>query len=120
MAKKETTKKKTTPKKKAVAKKEELVVIAQSELEAVPTVEDAEKALEIMNGDPAVVAPVEEEAPVEVEEAAPVEEIKAEEPAEEEPTPEAKKTVHHTENKPKRNIVSRVFGYLWNGQEMDI
>jgi hypothetical protein len=124
MAKKETTKKAASKKKAATKKKEEPVVITQSEPEPVPTVEDAEKALEnafdIMNGDPAVVSPVEEEAPVEVEEAAPVEEIKAEEPAEEEPIPEAKKTVHHTENKPKRNIVSRVFGYLWNGQEMDI
>ena len=138
MAKKETAKKAAPKKKKATAKEEEPVVITQSE--PVPTVEDAEKALEnaldIMNGDPAVVAPVEEAAPVEeeipqdeqaseeeeaapIEEAAPVEEIKSEEPAEEEPVPNARKIVHHTENKPKRNIVSRVFGYLWNGQEMD-
>ena len=137
MAKKETAKKATPKKKKVTAKEEEPVVITQSEPEQVPIVEDAEKALDIMNGDPAVVAPVEEAAPVEeeipqdeqaseeeeaapIEEAAPVEEIKSEEPAEEEPVPNARKIVHHTENKPKRNVVSRVFGYLWNGQEMDI
>lgn len=137
MAKKETAKKAAPKKKKVTVKEEEPVVITQSEPEAIPTVEDAEKALDIMNGDPAVVAPVEEEVPVEteipqdeqapeeeeaapIEEAAPVEEIKPEEPAEEEPIPNAKKIVHHTENKPKKNIISRVFGYLWNGQEMDI
>ena len=141
MAKKETAKKAVPKKKKVTAKEEEPVVITQSEPEPVPTVEDAEKALEnaldIMNGDPAVVAPVEEEAPVEkeipqdeqtpeeeeaapIEEAAPVDEIKSEEPAEEEPVPNARKIVHHTENKPKKNIISRLFGYLWNGQEMDI
>lgn len=137
MTKKETTKKAATKKKTAIKKKEEPVVITQSEPEPVPTVEDAEKALDIMNGDPAVVVPVEEETPVEeeipqdeqapeeeeaapIEETAPVEEIKPEEPAEEEPIPNARKIVHHTENKPKKNIVSRIFGYLWNGQEMDI
>ena len=129
MAKKETTKK-TATKKKVTVKKEEPVVVTQSEPEAIPTVEDAEKALDIMNGDPAVVAPVEEEAPVEAEipqdeqapevkVEAPAKEIKPAQPAEEEPVPNAKKMVHHAENKPKKSVVRRTFGYLWNGQEMD-
>ena len=72
-----------------------------------------------MNGDPAVVTPVEEGDAAPIEEAEPIEEIKPEEPVEEEPALEAKKVVHHNENKPKRNVISRILGYFWNGQEMD-
>jgi hypothetical protein len=59
---------------------------------------------EVMNGDPAVLTPVENtDAPVEE---AVQEEVEIEQTA-------------HKENKPKKGIINRIFGYIWNGQEMD-
>ena len=107
MAKKETTIKNTEPKKKATVKKDESIISVQSEPDTVtPTVEEFEEALEAldnMNGDPAVLTPVEDTD-------APAEEAVQEE---EEPAPA------QVENKPKKGIINRMFGYLWNGQEMD-
>jgi hypothetical protein len=108
MAKKETTTKKTAPNKKATVKKEKPIINVQSEPETVtPTVEEFEEALEAldnMNGDPAVLTPVENTD-------APVEEAVQEEVEMEQTT--------HKENKPKKGIINRIFGYIWNGQEMD-
>ena len=143
MAKKETTKKKTTTK-KAVKKLEEQAPIEVQEFEeaaALEVVEPQEEAapaevrqeildkikfddavlenlkkedekviegFETMNGDPAVVTPVEEAEPL-VEEQEKIEE----EPVEEEtPAPQEK-------IKPKNSVFKRMFGYIWNGQEMD-
>jgi hypothetical protein len=112
MAKKETTTKKIAPRKKAV-KKEKPIISAPSKPEVKPTVEEFEEsleALEIMNGDPAVIVHVEDtDAPVE-------EAVKEEEPVKKE---EAPQQPAQDENKPKKGIISRIFGYLWNGQEMD-
>ena len=115
-------KKKTTPKKKAVVKKEEPVVVEEKEVK----VEQA--TVEVMNGDPSVVieAPVEEEkleTPVYKEEYI----IKDEDAnmllntddVDDNTQKEPKKPVQQKENKPKKNLISRVFDYLWNGQEMD-
>ena len=110
MAKKETNKKteKKSTKKKVV---EEAPIEVQQFEEAAPVevTEEAEPEnvevtqVEVMNGDPTVVVPTEEvEIPVEEEEAAPIEEE----------TPQE-------EIKPKTNVFKRMFGYIWNGQEMD-
>lgn len=129
MAKKETTKnagKKPSTRKKT-AKKEEPIVNEQVFEEAAPAEEVApvsEEKLEVINGDPAVlVEPVIDEPAVDesetAEESASIEENKPEPSVDEDPSPLAKKVVHHIENKPKRNIIRRVVDYLWNGQEMD-
>jgi (p)ppGpp synthase/HD superfamily hydrolase len=59
--------------------------------------------LEVMNGDPSVITPIDESAPIEeptpVEEQAPVEE------------PEPKEKI--------MKKISRAFGYFWNGQMID-
>ena len=147
MAKKETTKKKTT--KKTVKKLEEQAPIEVQEFEEAASLEvveetkvepedmgsaevrqeildkikfddavlenlekEDEKAIEgfeTMNGDPAVVTPVEEPEPL------------VEEPVTEEvtPTEEVYEPVPEEEIKPKKNVFKRMFGYIWNGQEMD-
>jgi len=102
MAKKETNKKTT---KKSTKKKvvEEAPIEVQQFEEAAPVevTEEAEPEnvevtqVEVMNGDPTVVVPT-EEAETPVEEETPQEEIK-----------------------PKTNVFKRMFGYIWNGQEMD-
>ena len=102
MAKKETNKKTT---KKSTKKKvvEETPIEVQQFEEAAPVevTEEAEPEnvevtqVEVMNGDPTVVVPT-EEVEIPVEEEAPQEEIK-----------------------PKTNVFKRMFGYIWNGQEMD-
>ena len=66
------------------------------------------KKVEVMNGDPSVITPIEE--PL-VDEPAPIEE----EPLVDEPAP-------IEEPKPKEKImkkISRAFGYFWNGQMID-
>jgi hypothetical protein len=61
-----------------------------------------------MNGDPTVVVPTEEvEIPVE------------EETPEEEKAAPIEKEAPQEEIKPKNNVFKRIFGYIWNGQEMD-
>jgi len=117
MTKKETTKKIATKKVKAEKKSkvEKIEMIAESPIEE-PTPEpvpieepDQPVQIEVMNGDPAVLTdPVTEngtvaeplrarqEEPESVEETAPVEEIN-----------------------PQKSIFRRMFGYIWNGQEMD-
>lgn len=118
-------KKKTTPKKKAVVKKEEPVVVEEKEVK----VEQATvEKLEVMNDDPSVVieAPVEEEkleTPVYKEEYV-IKDEDANMPlntddVDDNTQKEPKKPVQRKENKPKKNLISRVFGCLWNGQEMD-
>jgi hypothetical protein len=133
MAKKETTKKitKKVEKKTKVNTKPE---ITQEELEepVVPVVTNLdgttepaeplrakqEPEVEVMNGDPSVVAPVEEAAPIEEE---PVtDDLTPGEPLEEidNKTQEEKKEPQ-VGTKPKKNVIKRLFGYIWNGQEMD-
>jgi hypothetical protein len=70
--------------------------------------EKAIEGFETMNGDPAVVTPVEETEPL-VEEQEKIEEESVEE---ETPAPQEK-------IKPKNSVFRRMFGYIWNGQEMD-
>ena len=121
MAKKETTKKtvakKAKTERKPKTKVEEIEKVAEapaieviSEPEPIPTENQVEEMIEVMNGDPAVLTdPVtesgtvaeplrakQEEEQESVEESAPVEEIK-----------------------PQKSIFRRMFGYIWNGQEMD-
>ena len=120
--KKAPAKKKTTPKKKAVVKKEEPVVVEEKEVK----VEQA--TVEVMNGDPSVVVetPAEEEkleTPVYKEEYV-IKDEDANVPSntddvDDNTQKEPKKPVQRKENKPKKNLISRVFDYLWNGQEMD-
>lgn len=119
MAKKETTKKTT---KKAAKKLEEQAPIEVQEFEeaaALEVVEPQEEAapaeVEVMNGDPAVVTPVEEPAaPMAVDEPELEDEElpEAAEPEEEAPAPKE-------QIKPKKSVFKRMFGYIWNGQEMD-
>ena len=128
MAKKNTTKK--SAKKVKVENKAKVTV---EELES-PVVEETvqeEPEVEVMNGDPAVVIPTEE---VETFEDEPADEepmvddgpfmedpttgdLVSAEPLrekqeEEAPAPQEKIT-------PKKNVIKRMFGYIWNGQEMD-
>ena len=139
MAKKETTKKTT---KKAAKKLEEQAPIEVQEFEeaaALEVVEPQEEVVplttldeeiegvdeaklnemrreygvkeevEVMNGDPAVVTPVEEPEPL-VEESVTEEVI---------PTEEVDEPAPKEQIKPKKSVFKRMFGYIWNGQEMD-
>lgn len=128
MAKKNTTKK--TAKKIKVENKAKVTV---EELES-PVVEETvqeEPEVEVMNGDPAVVIPTEEVETFEdepadeepmvddgsfmedptTEDLVPAEPLR-EKQEEEAPAVEEKIT-------PKKNVIKRMFGYIWNGQEMD-
>ena len=125
MAKKEATKK---PTKKAAKKLEEQAPIEVQEFEEAAALEVGEEPedmgpaeIEVMNGDPAVVTPVEEPAPPMAvdepesdDEELPEEwgESDAAEPEEEAPAPKE-------QIKPKKSVFKRMFGYIWNGQEMD-
>lgn len=94
--KKKTTKK-TTVKKTTTKKAEELVEVVEPIVEK-EVIETEEKVLEVMNGDPTVATPVEEE------------------PKEEE------KPVEEPKNEPKKKItrkINRAIGYFWNGQMID-
>ena len=83
--------------------KKEPIMETCSEPEYMPTVEEVEKAIEgfeTMNGDPAVIAPKEEEVKVtEIHEEA------------------IKQTFKHINN--RKGAIDRSFGYSWNGMEMD-
>ena len=132
MAKKEATKKTT---KKAAKKLEEQAPIEVQEFEEAAALEVVEETadmgpaeVEVMNGDPAVVTPVEEPAPpmaVDEPESEDEElpddwgEPDAAEPVEVEPVKEEASAPPQEQIRPKRNMFKRVFGYIWNGQEMD-
>ena len=132
MAKKEATKKTT---KKAAKKLEEQAPIEVQEFEeaaALEVVEEPEDMgpaeIEVMNGDPAVVTPVEEPAPpmaVDEPESDDEElpddwgEPDAAEPVEVEPVKEEAPAPPQEQIKPKSSVFKRMFGYIWNGQEMD-
>jgi len=140
MTKKETDKKpavkKGRPGRKPKAKVEKQLIeeVTVENTTPVETVEETEqvtvKEIEVINGDPAVVSLVEENdnkekvlrettslVPEKIYTEMQPEEYEASEPTkkkvENEPT---KKKI---ENKPKQNIIKRVLGYFWNGQEMD-
>ena len=126
--------KKNTAKKAAKKiKAENKVNVTVEELES-PVVEETveeEPEVEVMNGDPAVVIPTEEVETFEDEPAdeepmvddgpfmedpvtgdlTPAEPLR-EKQEEEAPAVEEKIT-------PKKNVIKRMFGYIWNGQEMD-
>ena len=130
MAKKGTTKK-ITKKVESKTKVNTKPEITQEELEepvvtnldrttepAEPLRAKQESEVEVMNGDPSVVAPVEEAAPVEEE---PVtDDLTPGEPLEEiDNKAQEEKKEPQVETKPKKNVFKRIFGYIWNGQEMD-
>lgn len=126
--------KKNTAKKAAKKiKAENKVNVTVEELES-PVVEETveeEPEVEVMNGDPAVVIPAEEVETFEDEPAdeepmvddgpfmedpvtgdlTPAEPLR-EKQEEETPAPQEKIT-------PKKNVIKHMFGYIWNGQEMD-
>lgn len=126
MAKKETTKKSTTKKpttKKAISKEKELEIQKEVFME---TLKERKKEIsedtdtidtQVMNGDPSVIVPVEEDATNVVLDAigetiekvveAPVELVK-----------EIANETEKIENKIARKI-NKEFGYSWNGQEID-
>jgi hypothetical protein len=114
--------------------------VEYKEPEYEPTAEDVEKAIDVMNGDPAVITPAEEkveavennsfhsfgpkkpiankkkeENPHEITSIVPETIINEAQPEESDNVKPAKVK----ENKPKINKVRRVINYFWNGQEMD-
>jgi hypothetical protein len=105
MAKKNTAKKAA---KKIKAENKVNVTVEELESPVVEETVEAEPEVEVMNGDPAVVIPTEE---VETFEGEPADE-EPEAQEEEAPAPQEKIT-------PKKNVIKRMFGYIWNGQEMD-
>ena len=105
MAKKNTAKKAA---KKIKAENKVNVTVEELESPVVEETVEAEPEVEVMNGDPAVVIPTEE---VETFEDEPADE-EPEAQEEEAPAPQEKIT-------PKKNVIKRMFGYIWNGQEMD-
>jgi hypothetical protein len=131
MAKKETTKK-GKPGRKPKAKIEKPVIeetvleepapIEEPEPEPIPVEEPIQPepaVLDVVNGDPAVVAPAEEnkeENPFEVSSLVAEEIVTEVQPEEYEAAEPVKKKV---ENKPKPNVIRKILGYFWNGQEMD-
>ena len=116
MAKKTTTKKSTTKKTtKKVTKVVEEAPIEVQDFEVAVTEE-----VEVMNGDPTVIVSVEEPEPT----PEPIEEPTTEEPMilnEEESSvaPIEEPVVEGVETKEIKKKFKSVFGYLWNGQEMD-
>ena len=105
MAKKNTAKKAA---KKIKAENKVNVTVEELESPVVEETVEAEPEVEMMNGDPAVVIPTEEVETFEDEPA----EAEPEAQEEEAPAPQEKIT-------PKKNVIKRMFGYIWNGQEMD-
>lgn len=106
-AEKEKTKKKVTPKKKVTNKKkatEKKVVkpVEEKVLNEVVETEEKKENLEVVNGDPAVLEPVEEAAPIEEKE-------------------DKEKVVEEKETGVKKIIkkINRSIGYFWNGQMID-
>lgn len=118
MAKKETTKKSTTKKtttKKAISKERELEIQKEVFKEIS---EDADTIdAQVMNGDPSVIVPIEEDATNVVLDAI----GETIEKVVEAPVELVKEIVNETEkieNKITRKI-NKEFGYSWNGQEID-
>lgn len=111
MAKKEA-KSKTTKKVKKVVEEAPVEVKEFEEAAPIEAIEETPSKpedmgsaeIEVMNGDPTVVVPVEEAAPVE----------------EDTPSVEIKDiVVEGVEVKEIKNNFRNSFGYLWNGQEVD-
>ena len=75
-------------------------VVEKKEPEYEPTAEQVEKTIEVMNGDPSVVVPLNET--FEIQEKALEETFKS-----------------LKDNKKSNRIIDRMFGYSWNGMEMD-
>ena len=140
MTKKETNKKpaakKGRPGRKPKAKVEKPIIedVTVEDTASIETVEDNEqvtvKEVEVINGDPAVIAPVEEKenkeevlrettslVPEKIYTEMQPEEYEASEPTKNKT--ENKPAKKKIENKPKQNIIKRILGYFWNGQEMD-
>ena len=107
VTKKDTAKKSTNKKAKKIEKVVEEVNEDLNNLSDFKKVEPYKK-VEVMNGDPSVITPIEE--PL-IDEPAPIEE----------PTP-VEEPAPIEEPKPKEKImkkISRAFGYFWNGQMID-
>ena len=131
MAKKETTKK-GKPGRKPRAKIEKPVIKETVFEEAAPIEEPTPEptpveeptqpepvVLDVVNGDPAVVAPVEEkkeENPFEVSSLVAEEIVTEMRPEEYEAAESVKKK---PENNQKPSVIRKILGYFWNGQEMD-
>ena len=121
MAKKEIKKKVVNKPTKKIVEETPIEVQEFEEAASLEVVEATaeEPEVEVVNGDPAVIAPVEEPEP--------------EAPAIEEPTTEEPVIVNESDietvqpveakveekNNRKDNMFKRMFGYIWNGQEMD-
>lgn len=75
-------------------------VVEKKEPEHEPTAEQIEETIEVMNGDPSVVVPLNET--FEIQEKALEETFKS-----------------LKDNKKSNKIIDRMFGYSWNGMEMD-
>lgn len=75
-------------------------VVEKKEPEYEPTAEQVEKTIEVMNGDPSVVVPLNET--FEIQEKALEDTFKS-----------------LKDNKKSNRIIDRMFGYSWNGMEMD-
>lgn len=123
MAKKNTAKKAA---KKIKAENKVNVTVEELESPVVEETVEAEPEVEVMNGDPAVVIPTEdvetfEDEPAETFEDEPAdEEPMVDEPAEAEPEAQEEEAPEPQEKiTPKKNVIKRMFGYIWNGQEMD-
>ena len=138
MTKKETNKKpvvkKGKPGRKPKAKVEKPIIeeTVSEEAKAVENVEEPtqseskeetiiEVALDVVNGDPSVVVPVnenngKEEVLRETTSLVPEKIYTEMQPEEYEASELSKKK---NENKPKPNVIRKILGYFWNGQEMD-
>lgn len=125
MVKKETKNKpvakKTKATTKAKAKVEKLEEIATAPIEEIK--EEQQVELEVMNGDPSVATPVENkvedknnENPHDVLSIVPETIVTETQPEESEAAKPAKPK---NENKSKLSHVKKIFGYFWNGIEID-
>ena len=87
-------------------REDEPIMETNSEPEYTPTVEQFEKAIETMNGDPSVIIPSNE---IEINKDLTLEiERKA-----------FRDTFRELNNNEKKSKIDRTFGYSWNGMEMD-
>jgi hypothetical protein len=115
MAKKNTAKKAA---KKIKAENKANVTVEELESPVVEETVQEEPEVEVMNGDPAVVIPTEEVETFEDEPAD--EEPMVDEPVEVEPEVQEEEAPAVEEKiTPKKNVIKHMFGYIWNGQEMD-
>lgn len=127
MAKNKTVKKvtkKPTAKVKEEIKVEELESPVTEETVQAEPEDNATEEVEVINGDPSVVIPTEE---VEVFEDEPADEKPmVDDPVTEEGIPaeplrgkQEEAPALKEEIIPKKNVIKHLFGYIWNGQEMD-